>query len=911
MSSALPTASSSPGSSKGAAKSVRSAPSAHPHSHSRRTRLVRRRGRGRLDGIESDEEIERDAMSDASDSDAPSLVDSASDSDPESDAESVLLRNRRLRPDTPSTTQSPPPGEVDAAVAINGFAVSKPAPEPELASVSLEPPRSAPAFLSAGVNWSDMVADEGVNGAAALPVIDFADLHQHQHARGESPPTITKQQEDAAPAISGDGKEDDAGSLQETDRPHSANGDARPASRQPGQTARQAYQHRLQTDPSFVPVVGEFWGHDDRLMQKDLRSLSGWWRGRWQGRGRGRGGFVGRGMGPRGRGRGGGFYGGSGPTQHDGQDAPQAESLQSNENDATPPPEPERPPIDKAWTHDGFEEMKAKDDRRRATEQQQQQQRSPAPHAAPNGGSFRGNGGFVPRGGRASFAPGRGAYAGSPTRGGRAGAPFLHAHPRTQPDRPWYAMKPERVWTKQFEGFLHLDPALKPKPGRGAGFRVRLPGKGVEVVRAPAPPPAPRDGHSRASSEAALTTENGAGKKVVVKVPKRAGKEKAAEDTVSQVVVSPPPPAQPESFTTVEELRDEPPAAAPAVEVAAQVSVSLAAAVPPASPTVIDDSHPVARDDVMATPSLTRDNSLSDKSVIDKSVIDNPPTVPAPPASLSFSGSSKGSPIEFVPAAAPPPPLVQPLFPPPSSPPYGPGSPYGAYAPPPPLPPGIALNQQGFAFELASGRPVYLHATPPPPPMPLYNPRPMPFVPGHMHHLSGAEFMQQQQQQQPMPPQTPPTQPALVGGIVDPTTGQPLFALPRQNSRIEIRAPPPGDHAAPGKPERRPSGLRSAVSLAESAPAPAYPPPGLARFASAPEFYPDGAARTYAPSVSPGSEGPAALDPGMPGMMGYGGYQQQQAYYYPEYPEQYYPAYVEMAPPPNGQYDAYQPPVYY
>jgi hypothetical protein len=26
--------------------------------------------------------------------------------------------------------------------------------------------------------------------------------------------------------------------------------------------------------------VGEFWGHDDRLLDKDLRSLSGWWRGR-------------------------------------------------------------------------------------------------------------------------------------------------------------------------------------------------------------------------------------------------------------------------------------------------------------------------------------------------------------------------------------------------------------------------------------------------------------------------------------------------------------------------------------------------------------------------------------------------------------------------------------------------------
>src|SRR5260370_33404398 len=65
-----------------------------------------------------------------------------------------------------------------------------------------------------------------------------------------------------------------------------------------GRTARQAYQERLESDPSYVPTVGEFWGHDDRLLDKDLRSLSGWWRGRWQG------GVRGRGFGIRGRGRG-------------------------------------------------------------------------------------------------------------------------------------------------------------------------------------------------------------------------------------------------------------------------------------------------------------------------------------------------------------------------------------------------------------------------------------------------------------------------------------------------------------------------------------------------------------------------------------------------------------------------------
>ncbi|KAN0063986.1 hypothetical protein ACQY0O_003592 [Thecaphora frezii] len=77
-----------------------------------------------------------------------------------------------------------------------------------------------------------------------------------------------------------------------------------------------AYRERLQKDPSFTPRVGQFWGHDERLLDQDLRGLSGWWRGRsggGGGGGRGRGGsasfgaandFAPRGGFGRGRGRG-------------------------------------------------------------------------------------------------------------------------------------------------------------------------------------------------------------------------------------------------------------------------------------------------------------------------------------------------------------------------------------------------------------------------------------------------------------------------------------------------------------------------------------------------------------------------------------------------------------------------------
>ncbi|OBZ80029.1 hypothetical protein A0H81_01418 [Grifola frondosa] len=37
--------------------------------------------------------------------------------------------------------------------------------------------------------------------------------------------------------------------------------------------------------------------------------------------------------------------------------------------------------------------------------------------------------------------------------------------------RPWFAMKPERMWTKQHEAFLYFDPALKPRAGQGPGFQ--------------------------------------------------------------------------------------------------------------------------------------------------------------------------------------------------------------------------------------------------------------------------------------------------------------------------------------------------------------------------------------------------------------------------------------------------------
>ena len=124
----------------------------------------------------------------------------------------------------------------------------------------------------------------------------------------------------------------------------------------------------------------------------------------------------------------------------------------------------------------------------------------------------------------------------------------------------------------------------------------------------------------------------------------------------------------------------------------------------------------------------------------------------------------------------------------------------------PHLPPGIAVNSHGITYEIATGRPVYLQPTPPPmydprPVMPPMHPGAVPFVPGHMHNLSGhsADFSHSQSH-------------SMSG--YDTVSGMPLFSLPRQSSRVEIRRP---DGTYPSSPPitgqtHRPSGLRTTVS---------------------------------------------------------------------------------------------------
>ncbi|TFY64478.1 hypothetical protein EVJ58_g2585 [Rhodofomes roseus] len=841
------------------------------HLRSRKTRIVRRRGRAKID--ESDEEIEREVTSDDDSDDDHSSLGSASES--ESLSEDGHL-NGRSEVVTPSTTQSPPPLDIGGRTPLAG-------PKPTSLVGDAGP------FVAA-TDWADMVTAEHANGAEELPVIDFADLDrqridQHLISPHSAPKKPRKQAKRAqpdrassAPPTSPPTREippEEEQAPPDSEHPPQESAPPRPR----GQTARQAYQQRLETDPSFVPKVGEFWGHDDRLLDKDLRSLSGWWRGRWQSRGRGRGAFA-----TRGRGR--GFFGGrSDPARID---------------EGEPTPAEDVPPVEKAWTHDGFEEMKRRDEKRREMqlqrtqeqEQQPEQQQSPQVRFGPQRGfGFRGRGVFF--GGR-----GRGGFA----RGGSDSASPVHAASNMPAaDRIWYAMKPERMWTKQHEAFLYFDTALKPRPGMGPGYRVKLPGSEDHVVRAP-PRPYYRSQVGFASPVNA-SSEDGDKTGFVIRLPRPAGKEKAVEEPapvpVPEVVAEEPattmaelsieevftvrPNLVPNRRVDLSKSQSQPPANQTLPTSTAGPSSTMAP--PPGIPTPPKRSLSSPR--LPSAPSITASNApRSDPFALQPPVVRPSSASPSPQIKETVlrraSISTQSSSIPAVPAPQaerPAPPVLAPLqtsfspVPQTSPPPYG--SPY-AYAPA--LPPGVGLNQHGMPYELATGRPVYLHQPTPPPPM--FTPRPVvythtphpsmsaPFVPAHMHHHSHSVAS-------PDPfvhSHTPPVQ------FIDPSTGVPIFTPARQSSRIEIRAPV--DPADGKTPPARPSGLR--VSSSESAGASQSGLEGAFSDARLEAAVPNGDALHANPLAVPQGEPAAAM-----------AYYPQQYYY----PDPYaYPPYMEVSP---------------
>ncbi|KAK7676874.1 hypothetical protein QCA50_020130 [Cerrena zonata] len=869
----MPAAITSPSTAK-SLKTKEKAPNGH--SRPKKTRITRRRGRAK-DGIHSDDEIEREARSDSDTDDDSSVVSSDSDAESDSEEDNHATRSEVV---TPTTTQSPPPLHASA---------SKAAP--------LENGAAGP-FI-ATTDWAQMVADENANGATDLPVIDFADLNGHAISHSVAPEPRSRKQkaskkapqshnvEPSQPHVASESNEepridDDqpAGAINDTvpstSRPPSREG--RPSLRSKGQTSRQAYQQRLESDPSFVPKVGEFWGHDDRLLDKDLRSLSGWWRGRWQSRGRGRV-FP-----PRGRGGRGGFFGGR-PPPTEGDDAVGVIAA---------PADQEIPPIERTWTHDGFEEMKKKEERRRADFQQRadserrersesrHQQGSPHPsNSSQRGFPFRGRGGFAGRGG---FI--RGGGVASPR-----GRPFV-----LPPGRVWYTMKPEKPFTQQHDSFLYFDPALKPRPGQGPGLRIKLPGGNPQVIRAP-----PKTHSAKPSIADTDTASVGASSErsdrvftVRIPRPQAKGVEAAAKEPIVDEADKVSKPTAEE--LSLEEVFTVRPHAGPQ-HVPIEISQSVEG---DKKPVVITQHRPsFSRShsrSISFLPDLETQQQLetivvkppvesSDVSAtIEETVLRNPQ-----PTSEVEEAVIEAPEPDFRPAPPSLPPIQTSFSPvPQASPPFN-GSPY-PYAPP--LPPGVAMSHHGYPYEVATGRPVYLHQPTPPPVM--YDPRPMmhghmhhpsnggvPFVPGHMHHpssISSPEFLPQ--------PHTPP-----VNSFIDPSSGVPIFTPARQSSRVEIRAPDGKGLSIKHQP--RPSGLRTSVVESddlqgEDEQEPSY----IAQHSEA-----NGEATDAEPRQEQEGELIQATSP--PPMMPYNPY--AQPYYYPE---QYgYNPYLPQ--PPVMQYEMY------
>jgi hypothetical protein len=687
-------------------------------------RVVRRRGRGRH---ESDDEIEREAASDSdSQSSDESSVGSSSDSEPENPSEAAVQRA-----DPPVQSHSPEKSPDNAP----------PNPPTRLNGQSGRTP-----FFAPSSSWSEMVAEENVNGSADLPVIDFADMStpsgpSRTHRSKKAPQILKRDSQPASlpsPPLSTK-EEPDKETEDESEKRRASLSQRRPRDtsfpdRPPGQSARQAYQNRLDSDPSYVPTVGEFWGHDDRLLDKNLRSLSGWWRGRWQGRGRGRG-FD------RGRGRGG--FGGRPFTRP--TDVAAEESL---------------PPTERQWTHDGFEEMRRIEVRKTATHQ-----------AASRG--FRGRGGVPYTRGRDSA---RGGSTASPSRTNNSSpVPALATSqasasvatatsaptpaPRIAPsksvvnvagmpsDRVWFKMKPPLMWTKQHDGYLYQQ--MPARPADGPMYRVRLPGRGTKVVRG-SKWRAPRTALTT-TPKSSSTVDSDADLPVVVRLPTTAGGRAPVADE-SPVTVD-----DTDMFTVRPHLVAANPIPLPEPS-NVRSSISLS-----------NTQH--SRHSSAHLPDPVTEQQLSQLSVGPQAP--DPARYAQTEVAVLRNPTGEGSPSPVQREQSVPPPPVPEQVPHLSQLPYG--SPYGY---PTPLPPGVAYNQMGIPYDMATGRPMYI-----PPPQPMFNvvnPRPMmhpagmAFAPGHIRHQSTVEYTQQHT---PTPSEAPSE------------ASMPAPPMSRQNSAVSIRSP--------------------------------------------------------------------------------------------------------------------------
>ncbi|KIJ56926.1 hypothetical protein M422DRAFT_23063 [Sphaerobolus stellatus SS14] len=644
-------------------------------------RRARRRGEDVTDSEE--EELIREPRSDSeTESSASTILDSEDDSD--SDDNEKGSKSEARADEVPQASSKE--GESSSSI-------------PEQSSSMFTQPQ----------NWAEEMADADANGDGSVEVIQWGDMASHD--RPTTPPV------NAVPSPPPSDKD-----KRERTRGGAPRGSTK---RQPGESARQAYLNRLTNDPAYVPTVGQFWSHDDRLLDKDLRSLSGWWRGRWQGRGRGvrgRGGF-GVNFGMRGRG---GFAGNTGH---------QVEPANV-------------PPVDRTWTHDGFDELNNEGVIQDRPQNGWSRDRG---FSRGRGGAARGRG-FFGRGGFTSTTRS------SSPHGSQPHAP-TESHHSTVSDklqfgngtRPWFSMKPEPVWTRQSENFL-----FKVKPVQNQGIRIKLPSSNPEGKKDPIVVTLPALNGFPAHRPVRTTNEKLPPNSIAVKLPSAKSKGKQREQyAVEDVVTVEPPPM------------DDPIAALPSKEFVPQVRPIAGSSAPREWTTTAPPAPPI--------PSAVETVPQGVFSVVS-------PIGPTVAQSSQLEYQQPAEPIA-VPIPAHPTVQVQPPMPPVGSP-FQPspsyGSPYAYGASGVPLPPGIGILDNGMTYEIATGRAVYLQ-TPPPPPqpssmaMPVFTPRPM-----HLHHASHGSVHFVPHHGHSMSMSVSP--PAMMHT-------PPLFSLPRQNSRVEIKAP--------------------------------------------------------------------------------------------------------------------------
>lgn len=563
--------------------------------------------------------------------------------------------------------------------------------------------------------WSDMVTHADGDD---LPVLDFADMRAPSPAGEDEPVSATH-----AKGARSEAKRAAASAIQ------------RPI----GVSARQAYLQRLEADPSYTPRVGEFWSHDERLLDKDLRSLSGWWRGRW--RGRGRGAF---GAGWAGRRPGGRF---SGREQW---------GIASESND----------PTDQDWRHDGYEEIEQAKEAQAA--------RQPTEQSPGRGGFWSARGRGRSGGVRSGHQYPDPLQPSNDTSSPHEQTPQIPTRPSSTP-RLWY--RPEYAWTRHAATYLFSDGSPKPRFGNGR-LRVKLPGQArYTFVRLPPP--------VETNSEPAASTLSQPTRQVVVRLPKVKGGSKEVGGGEVQLTPPAPPVLQPEDAHTValtplpDELNVAAPASAPSLE---PVPKPALAAPEPIAQVVASNNEPPASTSLVPTspfllaepapaqqvPEVAPLAMLPPPPPIGQSMVQMapPPTVPSP----SYpSPSYPPAPFPYSlhhPVATYPAPMQEPMW-------YDPRMPYGYPTPPP--------------------APQNMYTPPPPSAMHHHHHSHSISLPPMIHPPHGPGFFG-------MPPAPVPRPTAMEqlgssisygpnGAMVDTATGTPIFSLAKPRVRVNIRKP--------------------------------------------------------------------------------------------------------------------------